>query len=123
MSLQAVPSTNQDAIEKMARITYARSLTTINEYMVGNNDPEFALKVANSKIGDVGRVVPEKKSDPNAGLAVINIVFQNGSMQATLTPVVPPADVVDVEATPLLEATPFMSAFTNINTDLAGLAA
>jgi hypothetical protein len=87
--------------------------TRVNEPDV---DHEWLLKVANSKIGDIGKVVPEKKADPYAGLPTVSITFVNGGVQATVQPAIDMGPAVEV--VPVLEATPSMMAGLGVNADI-----
>jgi len=95
-------------------------------------DPEILIKIVNSKSADIAKVIPEKKADPNAGLATFNITFVNGAMKAE--PSSASLELVDevrrdLEVFDLAQAllppgfapSAQMQAMSGINADLGGL--
>lgn len=122
------PQEFQDAAREAAQHTHMLAATRLAEFAADEDaDIEIIRKIYNDT-KDVAGAVPDKKIDPNAGLAVFNITWVNGAMQATVEPA--PLGVVQEVEPPTLELSdsatilvpsPAMLAATDINADLAGL--
>lgn len=91
-------------------------------------DPSTDLDTVRKIYGDtkdVAGAVPEKKLDPNAGLATFNITFINGAMQATIEPATLDLEMVEIVRSELdalaVLPTQAMLAAAHINADLEGL--
>jgi hypothetical protein len=89
----------------MSRTVIALSLAKAAEYL-NSPDPadiDTVVKILNSAAKDIGKVVPEKKADPYAGLPMLQVTMVNGAMQVTLhANPVEPTLVQELEAEGLL---------------------
>jgi hypothetical protein len=91
----------------------------------------------NEWLGKITGVEIDKKVDPNAGLAVFNITFESGGMEARITPQAKPIEIVEQvpssqspndditdllpdQATPV-ESPPVIDTFTDLEDLVLGL--
>lgn len=123
LAVLAPSSDDIGAVQKSALSLYVGVMAGIAEYLnePGSKDPEILIKLANSKLADVARVIPEKKTDPYANLATINVTFVNGAMRATVQ--VAPANSASIEAEDALDMSGLqpsaaMVAMASINDDI-----
>lgn len=110
-------SADQSVLEESARAIVSLGLVRMAEFMASDRpDIEVVIKVLNSVVKDIAKVVPEKKADPYAGLRIFNITFENGSMSGSAGPVLEMVEQVSSHLNMI--ATPAMLANANINHDL-----
>lgn len=98
LPVAAGPVTDElEAVQKSALSIYVGVLSGLAEYVnePGVKDPEVLVKIANSKLADVARVIPEKKADPYGNLPTFNITFVNGALKAEVVTAEQAMAVVD----------------------------
>lgn len=95
---------DQASLESTAKQVFADGMAVLAEYIATPGaDPEVVVKILNSPIKDVAKVVPEKKADPHAGLPVFHITINNGRITAqAVTPELQAVDTVIMEVEPPL---------------------
>ena len=107
----------QAAISEAQQITALRIAEKLAVLVEQCDDPEVLVKVYNA-IKGTAQAEPEKKTDPNAGLATFNITFTNGSAQVTAQ-LAPSVGVVgEVQPPHQLAPTPLMLTQQSINQDV-----
>lgn len=128
----ANPASDQALLESTARTVIAQGLLRMSDYVADpKSDIEVVVKIVNSAAKDIGKVIPEKKLDPFAGLATLHLTFVNGSVHSRVEGPPPPLELVDevradlaaMDALPAAGFEPTMDqlAWLGVNADLAGL--
>jgi len=99
-------ATEQVVLEAKGRQIMADALDAIHlRVLEPSPDPDFLIKVSNSKIGDIGKVIPVKVVDPHAGLQVVHITIGRGiHIDAQPLPVL--TEVVDTPELPFVPQGP-----------------